>query len=89
MSEGLMGLARIRTRTWPGPGTGTGTSRTRNTSAGSPNWSKTMARMIGPHEPDGRRQFIVLFPRRAIALPMDYLVCPINATLASRPALAR
>src|SRR4051794_23409608 len=45
-SDGLTGLAIIRTRTSPGPGSGTGTSRTCNTSAGSPNRSKTAA-LIG------------------------------------------
>src|SRR5262249_35846890 len=44
-SEGLTGLAIIRTRTSPGPGSGIGTSRTRKTSDGSPNCSQTAAVM--------------------------------------------
>src|SRR5205085_4547987 len=42
-SDGLIGLASIRTSTSPRAGTGGGTSRTWSTSAGGPNRSNTMA----------------------------------------------
>src|SRR5260370_11446534 len=45
-SDGLIGLANMRTRTSPGPGSGTGTSlRTCKTCSGSPHCSQTMAFM--------------------------------------------
>src|SRR5947209_5743098 len=42
-SEGLMGLASMRTRTCPLPHTGGGTSRTCRTCSGSPQRSQTTA----------------------------------------------
>src|SRR5262249_37627026 len=44
-SDGLMGLAIMRTRTCLGPGSGTGRSRSWRTSTGSPKRSNTIAFM--------------------------------------------
>src|SRR5205814_1376334 len=50
-SDGLTGLASIRTRTWPRAGFGSGRSRTWSTCSGSPQRSNTMAFILVPSPP--------------------------------------
>ena len=59
----------MRTRTSPGPGSGSGASRTERTSDGSPNFSKTIARITSA------------FYRRVLAINPDNSVAVNNLAI--------